>query len=65
LGSFLNCLSWKKSCSPAVKINSAPQSLHVKTLSENSMAGFPKGGNWLKSAVNTTSLPVPFPCFVL
>jgi len=37
LGSFLNCLSWKKSCSPAVKTNSAPQSMHFKTLSWNSM----------------------------
>jgi hypothetical protein len=37
-------LSWKKSCSPAVKTNSAPQSLHVKALSVNSMAGFPKAG---------------------
>jgi hypothetical protein len=42
LGSFLNCLSWKKSCSPEVNTNSAPQSLHVKTLSVNSMAVFPK-----------------------
>jgi hypothetical protein len=37
-------LSWKKSCSPAVNTNSAPQSLHFKTLSINSMAGFPKAG---------------------
>jgi hypothetical protein len=29
------------------------------------MAVFPKEGNWLKSAMNTISLPVPFPCFVL
>src|SRR6185312_9035352 len=27
-GSFLNCLSWKKNCSPAVKTKSAPQSTH-------------------------------------
>src|SRR2546429_2804474 len=27
-GSFLNCLSRKKSCSPAVKTKSAPQSIH-------------------------------------
>ena len=33
LGSFLNCLSWKNSCSPAVKTKSAPQSMHVSTLS--------------------------------
>ena len=31
LGSFLNCLSAKKSCSPAVQMNSDPQSTHVKT----------------------------------
>src|SRR5437879_9184028 len=29
-GSFLNCLSRKKSCSPAVKTKSAPQSIHFK-----------------------------------
>ena len=33
LGSFLNCLSWKNSCSPAVNTNSMPQSMHFKTLS--------------------------------
>src|SRR5271167_3440726 len=37
LGSFLNCLSWKNSCSPAVKTKSAPQSIHFRTLSWNSM----------------------------
>jgi hypothetical protein len=37
LGSFLNCLSWKNNCSPAVKTKSAPQSMHFKTLSWNSI----------------------------
>jgi hypothetical protein len=37
LGSFLNCLSWKKSCSPAVKTKSAPQSIHFRVLSWNSI----------------------------
>jgi hypothetical protein len=37
-GSFLNCLSWKKSCSPAVNTKSLPQSLHFRILSTNSMA---------------------------
>jgi hypothetical protein len=37
LGSFLNCLSWKKSCSPAVKTKSLPQSAHFKTLSTKSI----------------------------
>ena len=44
LGSFLKSLSWKKSCSPAVKMKSEPQSTHLSTLSVNSMAGFPEGG---------------------
>ena len=37
LGSFLNCLSWKNSCSPAVKTNSIPQSMHFNILSWNSI----------------------------
>ena len=36
-GSFLNCLSWKKSCSPAVKTKSFPQSEHFKILSMKSI----------------------------
>src|SRR5213595_2556552 len=36
-GSFLNCLSAKKSCSPAVQMNSDPQSTHVRALSWNSI----------------------------
>src|SRR6266705_6602036 len=38
-GSFLNPLSAKKSCSPAVKINSSPQSMHRRTLSMYSCTG--------------------------
>jgi hypothetical protein len=38
-GSFLKPLSAKNICSPAVKTNSAPHSLHFRTLSWNSMAG--------------------------
>src|ERR1044071_2018946 len=41
LGSFLNCLSWKKSCSPAVNTKSAPQSTHLRTLSWNSIESAP------------------------
>jgi hypothetical protein len=41
LGSFLNCLSWKNTCSPAVNTKSAPQSTHLSTRSVNSMTGFP------------------------
>jgi hypothetical protein len=40
-GSFLNCLSKKNSCSPAVKINSPPQSVQVKSRSTNSIAASP------------------------
>ena len=36
-GSFMNCFSRKKNCSPAVKTNSALQSTHFKTLSAISM----------------------------
>ena len=37
LGSFLNCLSKKNNCSPAVKVKSTPQSMHFNTLSWNSI----------------------------
>ena len=40
-GSFLNSLSWKNNCSPAVNTNSAEQSLHFNTLSESIKGGFP------------------------
>jgi hypothetical protein len=39
-GSFLNCLSWKNNCSPAVKMKSAPQSIHRKILSWNSIGNY-------------------------
>jgi hypothetical protein len=62
LGSFLNCLSWKKVCSPAVKTNSVPQSTHFRALSVNSMAGFPyreiaRNRPWLSNGA-----PVAVPC---
>jgi hypothetical protein len=60
LGSFTNCLSWKKTCSPAVNTNSAPQSRHVRIRSLYPMAvpeeGIPEIGR------DDGSLPVPFPC---
>lgn len=37
LGAFLNCLSRKNSCSPAVKRKSTPQSMQVNVLSWNSI----------------------------
>ena len=36
-GSFLNCLSAKNSCSPAVQMKSDPQSTHLRLLSWNSI----------------------------
>src|SRR6516164_7645757 len=42
LGSFLNPLSAKNICSPAVNTNSAPHSAHFKTLSWNSMSAPPE-----------------------
>jgi hypothetical protein len=59
LGSFLNCLSWKNNCSPAVKTNSAPQSLHFKTLSLNSMAGFPEEGKFIEIGHDPEQLAGP------
>src|SRR6201998_3354646 len=49
-GSFLNPLSAKNICSPAVNTNSAPHSEHFSTLSWNSMTRSPRpfsgrGGN--------------------
>ncbi len=41
LGSFLNCLSWKNNCSPAVKTKLVPQSMHFNILSWNSIAKTP------------------------
>lgn len=64
LGSFLNCLSWKKNCSPAVKMKSAPQSTHFNTRSWNSMAGFPTE-NCTDPAVNMRAVAVPVPCICL
>src|ERR1700761_3500731 len=49
-GSFLNCLSWKNSCSPAVKTKSLPQSEHFSILS-------------MKSIRVPPSMPWNFPVF--
>jgi len=40
-GSFLNCLSRKNDCSPAVNKNSVPQSMHFNILSWNSIEDAP------------------------
>src|SRR5271166_6716695 len=47
-GSFLNPLSAKNICSPAVKTNSAPHSEHFRTLSWYSMSRSPStpDGQW-------------------
>ena len=64
LGSFLKSLSWKNSCSPAVKMNSAPQSMHLSTRSTNSMAGIPKPRIRMEIGHIPLLLPVPYPCFL-
>src|SRR4029077_12774740 len=50
LGSFLNPLSAKNICSPAVNTNSAPHSAHFSTLSWYSMSRSPlvpcRAGDW-------------------
>ena len=50
LGPFLNCLAWKKSCSPALNTNSAPHSEHFRTLSWYSMEAFPLDPKWWERA---------------
>ena len=64
LGSLVNFLSKKNSCSPAVKTKSAPQSMHLRTLSWNSMAGFPEDGKGSEIGHARRCLPVPFPCLL-
>ena len=61
LGSLWNCLSRKKSCSPAVKMNSLPQSAHMSDLSWNSMTRSapgpcPAGSATPASSINRTYL---------
>src|SRR5208337_512258 len=64
LGSYLNCLSWKNSCSPAVKMKSAPQSMHFRTLSWNSMescslqSAIPNDGRGKIATVSRTGLSI-------
>ena len=62
LGSFLKFLSAKKSCSPAVQMNSAPQSTHASDLSWNSIgptshqlepAPFPRPSVYLSNVMGT------------
>src|SRR6202008_3482431 len=43
-GSFLKFLSAKNCCSPAVQMNSAPQSTHLRILSWNSIGRYLVGG---------------------
>jgi hypothetical protein len=62
-GSFMNCLSWKKTCSPAVNTNSAPQSIHVSIRSVNTMA-VPRRKGSQKSAMTWGACRSRFPVFV-
>ncbi len=54
-GSFLNCLSKKKSCSPAVKMNCPPQSAHVSMRSTNSM-GLPPNKRETRARVKSRGI---------
>jgi len=62
LGSFLNCLSKKKSCSPAVKMNSPPQSAQVNILSTNSIAASPDLPGRVTTPWKSCRLPERSPC---
>jgi len=57
-GSFLNCLSKKKSCSPAVKMNSPPQSAQVNSRSTNSITASPVCGTGRSLKGNTYREPL-------
>ena len=57
LGSFLNPLSAKNICSPAVKTNSAPHSEHFRTLSWNSMSRSPLDPFWGSGRTHRTRGP--------
>src|SRR3954470_2221040 len=50
LGSFLKFLSAKNCCSPAVQMNSVPQSIHVRCLSWNSIGASPLLVGWVTRA---------------
>lgn len=57
-GSFLNCLSWKKSCSPAVKTKSSPQSTHFRVLSWNSIGVLPLSARVPRPRNSPSRLPL-------
>lgn len=61
-GSFVNCFSKKKSCSPAVKINSPPQSAQVKSRSRNSMQPLQSYGKGRTSRRNLIVAARVHPC---
>jgi hypothetical protein len=66
-GSFLNCLSAKKSCSPAVQMNSAPQSTHLRDLSWNSIGRhlvLDHAGALFRFASELFSVPLPRQCLL-
>src|SRR5581483_10639556 len=54
-GSFLKFLSAKNCCSPAVQMNSAPQSTHVRILSWNSIGRYLVRG---RSVMDSDAIPV-------
>ena len=63
----LNCLSAKKSCSPAVQMNSAPQSTHLRDLSWNSIGRhlvLDHAGALFRFASELFSVPLPRQCLL-
>src|SRR5205823_13986549 len=53
-GSFLKFLSAKNCCSPAVQMNSAPQSTHLRILSWNSIGRYLVGGDRKSTRLNSS-----------
>src|SRR6187397_319085 len=58
-GSFLKFLSEKNCCSPAVQMNSAPQSTHERILSWNSIGRYLVGVGLFRFAPELLAIPLP------
>jgi hypothetical protein len=58
-GSFLKFLSEKNCCSPAVQMNSVPQSTHERILSWNSIGRYLVGVGLFRFAPELLAIPLP------
>src|SRR5580765_1500774 len=63
-GSFLKFLSAKNCCSPAVQMNSVPQSTHERILSWNSIGRYLVGVGLLRFAPELLAIPLPRECLL-